>query len=100
MKGQFTQHPNLDIPTGSKASKDILPCFSDIFSNCELPEITIFPEDIKDSDDKLLFYTRFHDYDTNNAFLNAYTMSRQTCAGFFSYENRNLCKERERETEV
>lgn len=62
VKGPSPQPPNLDIPTESKASKVILPSFSDNFTNCELPEITI--EDIKDSNDKILFYTGLSDCDT------------------------------------
>lgn len=64
MKGPSPQPPNLDISTKSKASKVILPSFSDNFTNCELPEITI--EDIKDSNDKM-FFTGLPDYDTYNA---------------------------------
>lgn len=59
MKGPFPQHLNLDTPTESKATKDILPS-SDNFSNCQLPEITI--EHIKDNNDKMLFYTGLPDY--------------------------------------
>lgn len=65
VKGPSPQHPNLDTPTESKASKDILPSSSDNFSNCELPEITI--EDIKDNNDKMLFYTGLPDYGTYKA---------------------------------
>lgn len=66
MQGPSPQHRNLDIdPTDSKASKDILPSTLDNFSKCEFPEITI--DDIKDNNDKMLFYTGLPDYGTYKA---------------------------------
>lgn len=66
VKGPSPQHRNLDIdPTDSKVSKDIVPSSLDNFSNCELPEITI--DDIKDNNDKMLFYTGLPDFGTYKA---------------------------------